>query len=108
MLEEVDPVDTPLHAHQNEDELWYVLEGEHVIQVGDDEFAVGPGDVVFAPRGVTHAQRRVVERTGRHLVLFYPGGFEGFFRDLAQAETSGADMPAAYAAASKKYGLTWL
>ena len=108
VLEEVDPVDTPLHIHQNEDELWYVLEGEHVVRVGDEEFSVGPGDIVFAPRGVPHAQRRVVERTGRYLVLFYPAGFEGFFRELAEAERNDADMPDAYAAASKKYGITWL
>jgi mannose-6-phosphate isomerase-like protein (cupin superfamily) len=108
LIEEVDPVDTPLHVHRDEDELWYILEGEHVVQVGDEEFPVGPGDIVFAPRGVPHSQRRVVERTGRHLVLFSPPGFEGFFRDLAEAESNGADMPAAYAAASEKFGLTWL
>lgn len=79
-----------------------------MVQVGGDEFRVGPGDVVFAPRGVPHAQRRVVERTGRYLVLFSPAGFEGFFRELAGAERDGADMSAAYAAASEKYGITWL
>ena len=108
IIEEVDPVDTPLHVHQNEDELWYVLEGRHTIQVGDEELSAGPGDIVFAPRGVPHAQRRLVERTGRYLVVFSPGGFEGFFRDLAEAERNGADMPDAYAAASNEYGITWL
>ena len=108
IIEEVDPVDTPIHIHQNEDELWYVLEGQHVIQVGEEEFLVGPGDIAFAPRGVPHAQRRVVERTGRYLCLFSPAGFEGFFRDLADAERNRADMPNAYATASKKYGITWL
>jgi uncharacterized cupin superfamily protein len=29
-------VDTPTHVHDREDELWYVLEGEHVFQVGDE------------------------------------------------------------------------
>ena len=66
-------LDTPLHVHEREDELFYVLEGEHVIQVGDDEFPVGPGGVVFAPRGVPHAQRRVVPGEGRLLVLTVPG-----------------------------------
>ena len=108
IIEEIDPVDTPLHIHQNEDELWYILEGQHVIQVGEEEFSVEPGDIVFAPRGVPHAQRRVVARTGRYLCLFSPAGFEGFFRDLAEAEGNRADMPDAYAAASKKYGITWL
>ncbi len=41
IVEEIDPLDTPLHVHQNEDELFFVLEGEHVFQVGEEEF---PGD----------------------------------------------------------------
>ena len=64
IVEEVDPLDTPPHVHAHEDELFQVLEGEHVFTVGGDELRVGPGGVVFAPRGVPHAQRRVV-RAGR-------------------------------------------
>ncbi len=109
LFEEVPPMlDTPLHVHEREDELFHVLEGEHVIQVGDDEFPAGPGGVVFAPRGVPHAQRRVVHGQGRLLVLTVPGGFEGFFRELAEAHTAGTLGPDAYAAASKNYGITWL
>ena len=108
MIEEAAPVDTPLHVHKNEDELWYILEGEHVIRVGEDEFHVGPGETVFAPCGVPHSQRRVVPRTGRVLEFFYPAGFEGFFRELAEAERTGAPMEEAYARVSDKYGITWL
>ena len=108
IFEEDTPVDTGLHVHHSEDELFYVLEGEHLIQVGDEEFRVGPGDLVFAPRGVPHAQRRVVPRTGRLLVLTSPAGFEGFFRELAAAESAGALGPETYANASRNYGVTWL
>ena len=103
-----EPVDTRLHVHENEDELFYVLEGEHVFQVGDQEFQAGPGGLVFAPRGVPHAQRRVVPRTGRILVLASPAGLEGFFRELAEADRAGALGPDTHAYASKKYGITWL
>lgn len=108
LIEELDALDTPLHVHKNEDELWYVLEGEHVVQVGDDELQIGPGEMAFGPRGVPHSQRRVVPRTGRFLVFFFPGGFEGFFRELAEAERTGADMPETYARLSQRYGVTWL
>lgn len=108
LFEENEPVDTPLHIHENEDELFYALEGEHVIQVGREEFRVGPGGLVFAPRGVPHAQRRVVPRTGRLLVLASPAGLEGFFRELAQADRDGHLGPEAYANASRNYGVTWL
>jgi mannose-6-phosphate isomerase-like protein (cupin superfamily) len=66
VFEENEPVDTPLHVHEHEDELFYVLEGEHVFQVGEREHRAGPGELVFAPRGIPHAQRRVMpsERYG--------------------------------------------
>ena len=101
-------LDTPLHVHANEDELFYPLEGEHVVQVGDEDFQVGPGGVVFAPRRVPHSQRRVVPGEGRLLILTSPAGFEGFFRELAAAESAGTLGPEAYAGASERYGITWL
>jgi mannose-6-phosphate isomerase-like protein (cupin superfamily) len=109
VFEELPPMlDTPLHVHEHEDELFYVLEGEHVFQVGDEEFAVGPGGTVFAPRRIPHAQRRVVPGEGRLLVLTRPAGFEGFFRTLAEAHETGTLGPDAYAAASERYGITWI
>jgi mannose-6-phosphate isomerase-like protein (cupin superfamily) len=109
LFEELPPmIDTPRHVHANEDELFYVLEGEHVIEVGGEEHRVGPGGAVFAPREVPHAQRRVVPGEGRLLIMTVPGGFDGFFRDLAAADAAGELGPDAYAAASRKYGITWL
>ena len=103
LLEEVPPlVDTPLHVHEHEDELFYVLEGEHVFRVGDDEYRVGPGGLVFAPRGIPHSQRRATPGQGRELVLTAPAGLEGFSRELAAAEDAGTLGPDAYAAASAR------
>ena len=94
--------------HANEDELFYALEGEHVFTIGDEEFPAGPGGLVFAPRGVPHAQRRLVPGEGRLLILTAPGGLEGFFREFAAAEEAGTLGPDAYAAASDAYGITWV
>ena len=109
LFEEVPPlVDTPLHVHEKEDELFYALEGEHVIQVADEEFRLSPGGLAFGPRGVPHAQRRVVPGEGRMLVLTSPGGFDGFFRELAAAQEAGTLGPDAYARASERFRITWL
>ena len=108
LFEENEPVDTPLHVHENEDELFYVLKGEHVFQVGEEEFRAGPGGLVLAPRGLPHAQRRVVAGEGRLLVLTTPGGLDGFFRESATAHAQETLGPEAYADASQKYGITWL
>ena len=108
IVEEAEPLDTPPHVHANEDELFIVLEGDHEFTVGEATYAVGPGAVVFAPRGVPHSHRRVVPRTGRFLTLVSPAGFEGFFRELSNAEREGTIGPEAYARASERYGITWL
>jgi len=109
IVEEAPPLlDTPLHVHANEDELFFILEGEHVVQCGDDEFRLGPGGTAFLPRGVPHSQRRVEPGVGRLLVMTSPAGFEGFFRELDAAERAGTIGPEAYATASGKYGITWL
>jgi mannose-6-phosphate isomerase-like protein (cupin superfamily) len=109
VLEEVPPmVDTPAHVHAREDELFLSLEGDHVVEIGAEEHRIGPGESVFAPRGVPHSQRRVVPGEGRLLIVTTPGGFAGFFRELAAADTDGTLGPEAYIAASERYGITWL
>lgn len=108
IIEEIAPLDTPLHVHHHHDEIFYVLEGDHVFTVGGTEFAAGPGDLVFGPRGVPHAQRRLIPRTGRILAMFSPAGFEGFFRDLAEAARDGQVRPEEMNRIAAAYGLTWL
>ena len=109
LFEELPPlIDTPLHSHEREDEYFFILEGEHVFQIGEKTFQVGPGGFVVAPRGIPHSQRRVVPGQGRQLVLASPAGFEGFFRDLAEAARDGTLGPDAYANAAQRYGITWV
>ncbi len=108
VIEESEPLDTPRHVHQNEDELFVILEGEHVFTIGGETFQAGPGAVVFAPRRIPHEHRRVVPRVGRFLTFVSPAGLEGFFRELSEAERSGKPMDEAYAEASEKYDVSWL
>ena len=109
LFEEETPVlDTSRHVHRETDELYYVIEGEHVFVCGDQEFTVGPGGTVFLPHGVPHSHRRVVPRTGRLLGMTSPAGFEGFFRVLAEASRIGASPGEAYERASEEHGVTWM
>ena len=109
LFEELPPMlDTPMHVHARDDELFWSLAGEHVVQVGEREYQIGPGGMVFAPRGVPHSQRRLVPGEGRLLVMTTPGGLDGFFRELAAADAAGSLDADAYAVASERYGITWL
>jgi mannose-6-phosphate isomerase-like protein (cupin superfamily) len=107
--EELPPLlDTPMHVHANEDELFHIIDGEHEFWCGDEQFRVGPGAFLHLPRGVPHAHRRIVPGSGRFLVITTPGGFEGFFTVLAEADRRGELGPAAYERASDQFGITWL
>src|SRR3712207_586678 len=81
LFEEETPIlDTSRHVHRETDELYHVLEGEHVFVCGDEELTVGPGGTVFLPHGVPHAHRRAVPRTGPLLCATSPPGLVGFSR----------------------------
>jgi quercetin dioxygenase-like cupin family protein len=73
----------PLHTHHNEDEYSYVLQGRFGVQLGLDTLEVGPGDLLFKPRGVAHAFWNAGDEPARLLELISPAGFEHYFRELA-------------------------
>lgn len=73
----------PPHIHTHEDELFYVLEGEFDVYVGDEAFKVGAGECVFLPRLRPHAF--VIRSPRLHvLALFAPAGLEQAFKTMVQ------------------------
>ena len=46
-----------LHAHAGMDKLYYVVEGEGVFLLADQELAMKAGDLLVAPDGVPHGVR---------------------------------------------------
>src|SRR6185369_1797990 len=45
----------PLHMHPFQDEWIYIVEGEYLIQVGEDKHQMKAGDTIFLPRNIKHA-----------------------------------------------------
>jgi quercetin dioxygenase-like cupin family protein len=80
----------PLHVHRNDDEGFYVIEGELTAWIGDDRHVLGPGDAVLAPRRIPHTLR-VGAGGARYLVSSTPAGFEGFVRAVAAAGMPGPE-----------------
>lgn len=68
------PGGPPLHLHHDQDEFWYVLAGEYIVQVGSDRYRAQTGDCVLGPREVPHAWAFVGKSPGRLLVGFTPAG----------------------------------
>ncbi|HEX6391774.1 MAG TPA: quercetin 2,3-dioxygenase [Solirubrobacteraceae bacterium] len=74
----------PMHVHHNEDETFYVLEGEISVFAAGERTEVGAGEYAFVPRGVEHAYL-VRSQRARMLVTFSPAGFEEFFVEIGVA-----------------------
>jgi quercetin dioxygenase-like cupin family protein len=74
---------TPLHAHANEDETLYVLDGEIVVHIDGHNYPLGPRGIAVAPRGVPHAFL-VTSATARVLCLQTPGSAEAFYRGASE------------------------
>jgi len=73
------------HYHFDQDEWWYVLQGEFLIRIGDVTYQAKPGDSVFGPRMVPHSFAKIGEGEGRLLQIFQPAGkMEEFFTKVSQ------------------------
>ncbi|MGY8915867.1 MAG: cupin domain-containing protein [Flavobacteriales bacterium] len=44
----------PLHVHKYQDEVFQIIEGEFLFQVGSEKISASTGDIVFGPRNVPH------------------------------------------------------
>ena len=74
----------PGHIHDREDEVFIVLTGGCEFWLDGQRFRKGPGEAAFIPRGREYTFRVVGDRPSRHLLVLTPGGFEGFFAEMAR------------------------
>lgn len=93
----------PAHMHDHEDEIFIVLEGEMTFEVAGARFSRGPLGTAFVPRGTPHSFI-----TGAHgarcLTVLTPGGFEGFFAEMARNQFQMPQEMAAVAEIAARYG----
>ncbi len=74
----------PLHIHADQDEWFFVTEGEYLFQCGEERFQVKAGDTIFLPRNVPHAFVQITEKA-RTIVSYMPAGrMEDFFTTTAK------------------------
>ena len=85
---------SPLHVHRNEDEWFYVIEGELTFWVGGHVIDAAAGSFVYGPRDVPHTFI-VTSEEARFLLVTEPAGFYRFLRPLAQPAQQLVVPPAA-------------
>src|SRR4030067_2689899 len=70
------------HLHHDQDEWFYVLEGEFIFEVGPNKFRLKPGDSLLGPRKIPHVWAHVGDTNGKILITFMPAGkMEAFFHE---------------------------
>ena len=106
----------PPHIHRNEDETFYVLEGEVEILLGDELVTATVGDFVNVPRGRVHRFHNSGTEAMRMILTFTPAGIEKFFEETLEraldptlpTPDNVAEVAARYAAAAPRYGIEFL
>ena len=94
----------PRHLHHEQDEWFYVMEGEFVFEIGSQRFTLGRGDSILGPREVAHAYAFTGEAPGKLLIAFNPANrIEEFFRGRTEGAQYSTD-----AARYQAYGLELL
>ena len=79
----------PLHRHPDQDESWYIVEGEFRFEVDGEQVYASAGATVFAPRGSSHTFQNIGRKPGRMITTAIPGGIDTFFEDLERAAPRG-------------------
>ena len=64
------------HVHREEDDAFYIVEGEMTFTLGEADVAAPPGTFVLVPPGVEHGFRNDGEIPVRMLNIHAPAGFD--------------------------------
>ncbi|BCJ65818.1 cupin domain-containing protein [Polymorphospora rubra] len=104
----------PLHRHQTEDELFYVISGTAEFRCAGEVLPAGPGDLVLLPVGLPHTFLVGPDEPLRTLQITTPSGFEGFAAEAGEAAPErrlpdpGPIDPAALGHAAARHGIELL
>ena len=94
----------PMHIHREAAEAFFVLAGEYIIFVRDEEYACPAGSFIFIPAGVPHGFR-VGSQASRKLNLYTPAAMVGYFDELGATLAKGEADPGMLAQIADRYGM---
>lgn len=93
------------HVHHYQDEWFYIVEGEFIIEAGSDRFLMTPGDSLFVLRNVPHVWAFIAGTRGRMIASVSPAGnLEDFFI----AADKNKALPGPDQSQWQPYGMEWI
>jgi quercetin dioxygenase-like cupin family protein len=95
----------PPHSHRNEDETFFVLEGEFELFSGGEWHKLPTGEAAQGNRGSVHTFRNTGNTDGKILIVACPGGFEKYLEEISVLSIP-QDMPRILEI-SEQYGVTF-
>lgn len=92
----------PLHVHRHETEIFFVVDGQFEIIVGDHTVAGQAGASAVCPRDIPHMFRNISDAPARITVTIIPGHFGEFFE---RVDSVGPDDHEAIRDLAAEYGV---
>ena len=98
----------PLHIHPDQDETFFIVEGDFLFQIGEEKIKVGKGDVVLGPRGVAHTFFQLSKKG--HMIFTYnpAGNMEEIFRGMSKMFSTNTFNPDLFAKLCKENGVNFI
>jgi quercetin dioxygenase-like cupin family protein len=97
--------EVPPHTHAQEEESYYLLEGEMLVQVGNTKVTIEAGDFVHVPAGTVHGYQNLSDQPIRFLAWAVGGAIDHFFLEMAEQIQVVPDDLAKVPAILQKYGI---
>src|SRR5215470_5425016 len=96
----------PLHRHSREDEWFYVVGGEIIIEIDGQRRLLQAGASAFGGRGTAHTFQNFGKSAAQLLVMVTPGGFQQLFEELSSLSVGAATPdPVRIERLAKEYGI---
>ncbi|AKG20470.1 cupin domain-containing protein [Calothrix sp. 336/3] len=95
----------PPHIHDKEEESYFMLQGSIVMQLGNQEFTIEPGDFVHVPPGTIHGYKNPSPQCARFLAWTIGGAIDDFFTEMAEKVQEIPDDLPKMSAILEKYGV---
>jgi quercetin dioxygenase-like cupin family protein len=77
----------PHHKHAHQDEYFLVMEGQYLLIIDHgNPRVVGPGTLVYVPRGTVHSFKNIGDCPAKVLDWSIPGGQDRYFQEISDLQ----------------------